>query len=475
MATTNVIKMQIQFRRDTWANWELHKDIVPAAGEPCFVTDKNILKIGDGKTSFEKLEAIGEVKIDADGESLVFEDGVFKLAGFDAAAVGAQPRKTADGKLEWVVPSTKDVDDLKSDVGILKTDVSGLKLDVATLKSDSTTLLGKIESLESKVGAVDGTVDDRIDAKINEFANKISADGTVNTLKELVDYVAEHGGEVESIVSNIANLQKLVGNDPVQDQIAMAIANSGHMSKEEAQATLLSKVEAKKTLEHVKYEVSHKPVGTLVDYRDKEIRVMVPANHKWEKQNVGATGNANMYYMGFKAYAPEGAVSFKEGDRGVIVDEMFDFNGDFAGTDEFGRNYSICWLALASYDAKKDAWTYYGANSTVNKYIGWTYCVEWYDANGVVIGSDSIRINLSNEACHNNIEPYYMNTFVKEVAVNGTIMDLVNGRIDITVPEIKESDEIAVAEDGTLSIKKISFDKIEQGDVTIVMDGGSAV
>ena len=114
-----------------------------------------------------------------------------------------------------------------------------------------------------------------------------------------------------------------------------------------------------------------------------------------------------MYYMGFKAYAPAGAVSFKEGDRGVIVDEMFTFDSDFAGTDIYGRNYSICWLALASYNAETNVWTYYGANSSTEKYIGWTYVVEWYDANNKVIGADKIRINLSNENCHFNLAPYY--------------------------------------------------------------------
>lgn len=164
-----------------------------------------------------------------------------------------------------------------------------------------------------------------------------------------------------------------------------------------------------------KYEITHKPEGTLVDYRDKEIRVMCPADTKWVKQNVGATGNANMYYMGFKAYAPEGAVSFKEDDLATIEDQtMYYFeNNQFAGVDELGRKYSIVWLALASYDEASDTWTYFGEKSTAEKYIGWYYSVEWYDANGVVIASDRIRINLSNEDCHSSIEPYYMNDVIE--------------------------------------------------------------
>ena len=405
--------------------------------------------------------------------------------GFDGAEVGAQLTKGENGEIKWAVPSTEiiegiqaDVADLKNvvkglntNVGGLRADIEVLKLDVSTLQSDSSTLLGRIEGLETKIGSGDGTIDALIDAKINAFANKISDDGTVNTLKELVDYVADHGGEVATFAGDIASLKDLVGTDPVKDQIAAAIANSGHMSKAEAEDTLLSKVEAGAVYEKVKYEITNTPAGTLVSYGDKEIRVMVPANAQFVKQTVGGTGNANMYYMGFKAYAPEGAVSFKEGDRGVIVDEMFDFNGDFAGTDKFGRNYSICWFALASYDAASDTWSYFGKNSSVKKYIGWTYCVEWYDADGIVIGSDCIRVNLSNEACHNVIEPYA----VKEIAVNGTLLDMIDGRVDITVPEFKDSDEIAVNQDGTLSIKAISFDKITQGATIIVMDGGAAV
>ena len=174
----------------------------------------------------------------------------------------------------------------------------------------------------------------------------------------------------------------------------------------------LSKVEH--LYDKVKYEITNTPVGTVVDYFEKEIRVMCPSNTVFTKQTVGATGNANMYYMGFKAYAPEGAVSFKEGDKGVIVDEMFTFDNDFAGTDEYGRNYSIVWLPLASCD-ENGAWSYFGKDSSFNKYLGWTYCVEWYNADGVMMASDIIRINLSNESCHNDVRPYYLAEIAKEI------------------------------------------------------------
>lgn len=182
---------------------------------------------------------------------------------------------------------------------------------------------------------------------------------------------------------------------------AIKIPSVDGFVKEEDVAALMAQMRP------IKYEISSLPKGAIVDYREKEIRVFCPETVEFTKQSVGATGNANMYYMAFKAYAPEGAVSFKEGDRGTIVDEMFTFDHQFAGTDKFGRNYSICWLALASYNESTNTWTYYGANSNESKYIGWTYIVEWYDANGLMIGTDKIRINLSNKDCHNLLAPYY--------------------------------------------------------------------
>lgn len=204
---TNIVKMTIQFRRDTAANWELYKDVVPAVGEPCFVIDKNILKIGDGVTTFGNLEPIGKDKFDiaADGKSIALEEGVFKLAGYDAAELGAYPVKSDTG-IQWVIPSTEAVDKLK-------TDVSELQKDVTTLASDAATLLSRVEGLETKVGGEGtDTIDARIDAKINEFAQRVTEGDAINTFKELVDYVAEHGDVVNSILNDITTLEDLVNS-----------------------------------------------------------------------------------------------------------------------------------------------------------------------------------------------------------------------------------------------------------------------
>lgn len=200
-----IIKTIFQFRRGSTEEWLANKDVVPAAGEPCFDLDKFTLRIGDGTTTYENLPEIGgseEVTLSADGKSIILTEGVFKLAGFDAAEVGTHPRKKADGTVEWVVgPSTETVTGLQSDVKTLQ-DM------VAQNSASAVSLLGRIEGLEGQVG--EGTVEAQIDAKINAFAAKVTEDGAVNTVAELIEYVGEHGKEVTGILSDITTLKDLV-------------------------------------------------------------------------------------------------------------------------------------------------------------------------------------------------------------------------------------------------------------------------
>lgn len=279
---------------------------------------------------------------------------------------------------------------------------------------------GNSQNLEAAVqsGKVDAYDILFLDGDTDPKVGWITKDGTPVVMKstsELEGQVSELETELATKVSAEevdAKISTKADSAEVDTKISQAMTDTVTTAK----SYIDGKVEAALN-EHMikKYEISNTPQGTLVDYGDREIRVLCPVDTVWTKQGVGATGNANMYYMAFKAYAPEGAVGFKEGDRGVIVDEYFDFSGDFAGTDKFGRNYSVCWLALASYDEATDTWNYFGKNSSTQKYIGWDYVVEWFDANGVVIESDCIRINLSNEACHSVTIPYYVGAMEKKI------------------------------------------------------------
>lgn len=176
-------------------------------------------------------------------------------------------------------------------------------------------------------------------------------------------------------------------------------------------AELKEKIKELEELHEDKYVIKGAPEGTLVDYREKEIRVMVPADAEFVQQEVGEGGNPNMYYMSLTSKAPVGAVKLIESDGNKT--EEIDLEGKVSKT---------IWLALASKSG--DAWSYFGKGSSPNKFIGWTYTLKWLDENDMVIESDCFRINLSNESCHNDLMPYLGAPLASKAYVEEQIAEL---------------------------------------------------
>jgi hypothetical protein len=279
------IKLVIQLRRDYAANWEKYKDIVPAQGEPCFVIDQNILKIGDGVTSFDKLEPINSAGVDlaSDGKSIVVDGGILKLMGYDAAEVGAQPQKTADG-IKWVVPVDVSgvVEALKADVEVIEEEVNAAKEDIKALQADATSVLDRVAGLEYKMdGTGVGTVDAKIEAKIKAFEEKVTDNGTIDTIQELIKYVAEHGGAANAMANDIAALKDLVGTTSVQDQIDAAVAGKVDkvegmgLSSNDFSDSLLGKLEAIEPAAQVNTIEKISIGGSVLDIVDKTIEIPV--------------------------------------------------------------------------------------------------------------------------------------------------------------------------------------------------------
>lgn len=190
-----------------------------------------------------------------------------------------------------------------------------------------------------------------------------------------------------------------VSEEEINEKVATAVSDANAYTDEKIE--IIDEIAVK-----AKYEIANAPVGTLVNYREDEIRVMCPKNSEWHLQNVGVGGDANTYYVTFKTYAPnDDCVGYREhlGDQ-FDAEILTDLK-----VDAYGRKYQPTWLGVAKHDVETDTWSYYGANSTAEKYIGWDYQIDWYNADGVMIVSDNIRINLSNEDCHATKEPYYVN------------------------------------------------------------------
>lgn len=204
--------------------------------------------------------------------------------------------------------------------------------------------------------------------------------------------------------------------------------------------------------EKIKYEIADVPTGTLVKMNDGEIRIMCPKDSTFTKQAVGAGGNPNNYYMTFKTYVyDDNIVGYKEhlGDQ-VDAEILTDLK-----TDKYGHRYQPTWLTLAEYDESNDTWTYRGASSNVDKYEGWDYQIDWFDANGVMIASDSVRINLSNEDCHYAIKPYYGVSTTEEIETK--VEEVVVTKVEEVVEEkVAEKVEEAVATSNAYTDAKIA-------------------
>lgn len=219
--------------------------------------------------------------------------------------------------------------------------------------------------------------------------------------------ISVNGNEISVKVAEDSN--GLVAVDGAMTMLLASATNAGAMSAQD-----------KKKFDAIpnvyvarKYDISDAPVGTLVNYREDEIRIMCPADATYTKQAVGAGGDANTYYVTLKTFAPsDDAVGYKEtlGDQ-VDAEILTDLK-----TDEHGRRYQPTWLGVAKYDEATGDWTYYGAGSSVDQMVGWNYVIDWYNSDNVKIHTDSIRINLSNEDCHNSIASASVQAVTTELA-----------------------------------------------------------
>lgn len=165
------------------------------------------------------------------------------------------------------------------------------------------------------------------------------------------------------------------------------------------------KVSVAPVYEKAKYEAVGLLEGARFDVSGREIRVMFPANAPFKQPTGQADGrDNNCYYMGIRFFAPSDDVTgFKEGNE-TADGEMENFEGPSSGVDKYGRKYDICWFPVARTEDNGGSWTYLGAGSTPGRCAGWYHTIEWY-AGDKCVGSETVRVNLTNESCHNSLIP----------------------------------------------------------------------
>ena len=85
------------------------------------------------------LKAAGTVPV-GDNKSITVSDGVIGITGFAAATENQQPRKKADGTIEWYTPDTPTVEGLSQTVGQHTQQISTLNEQMTTVQGDITTI-----------------------------------------------------------------------------------------------------------------------------------------------------------------------------------------------------------------------------------------------------------------------------------------------------------------------------------------------
>ena len=204
------INTRIILRNDSTLNWAANENVVLLKGEVGieFLSDESCkVKIGDGVKAWKDLEYFGGEQLFGDDKTIVVNDEVISLKGFEEAEAGAQLRKGKNGEMEWVVPSTEAVDELNDAVAGLQSDVSSL-FDLMQPAGEAS-LPEKIQTLEELVnGTGEGSVDAKIEKAIDDFMIAVTDNNQIDTVKELIDYVAEHGQEVGAIVDKLDTIEE---------------------------------------------------------------------------------------------------------------------------------------------------------------------------------------------------------------------------------------------------------------------------
>ena len=144
----------------------------------------------------QKLDSLSE------GTAISFTpvDATIVIADGDAGdkTIGVQVSQEAGNALE-----------LKGDgLFVAAAEIGDLGDTIASMQESLATLTGE------GAGSVTKIAEDAATAAIDDFANKVSDDGVVNTMKELVDYVAEHGPEAAEMAGNISTLQNVINSLP---------------------------------------------------------------------------------------------------------------------------------------------------------------------------------------------------------------------------------------------------------------------
>jgi hypothetical protein len=202
------------------------------------------IQTGDSINDFKAVEtalagkqAVGDyaTKAEAQGYADAKNDAIAeaKKAGTDAAAAVTA---LENGKVKDNADAIAELETAVENLGTTSGNTYETKTDAAQKLVDAKAYTDELangqvktnkEAIEKLNGdaTVEGSVDKKVADAINDFATKVTGDNnTYDTFKELVNYVANHGGEAAEMAAAIDALETKMGETSVDAQIKAAIA-----------------------------------------------------------------------------------------------------------------------------------------------------------------------------------------------------------------------------------------------------------
>lgn len=445
------------------------------------------------------LKEVGSSPVGDEKTITVSEDGTVSLFGISGLAltreeedgtvtkINYQPL-LVDGKLTWVEPSATTVEGLATEIEGLKTRISAVETKIGEVAEgktitemisdatyDDTALSNRVGTNEVNIkansdaitvlngdGTVEGSVDKKITDAINDFATKVTDGETIDTFKELVDYVGTHGGEAAEMASAIDILETKVGEKSVAVQIEEAIAeeNLAQYATDEELGAVSDRVDILEDKAHqhsngtvldgitsekvAAWDIAEKNIINSIDETqfnidvDRKLTLLDIAMGKVTGLQDALDGKANKGTTLAEYGITDAYTKAETLDK--ITEKITEINGGESAGEVLGQ--------LNSYKETNDA----RVDTIEGKLSG---IAEGAQANIL----EAIKIN--------GVAQTITDKEVNIPMATGTLLGVVMGST--------AENKISVAEDGTMSVNSVNVNKLVQTDGEyLIMNGGSA-
>lgn len=418
------------------------------------------------------LKAAGTVPV-GDNKSITVSDGVIGITGFAAATENQQPRKKADGTIEWYTPDTSTVEGLSQTVGQHTQQITTLNEQMTTVQGDITTING---TLADKANSADvytkQQTDDKISAAISAVykpagsttfaalpapaANVLGNVYNVTDAFTTTDQFVEGAGKSYPAGTNVAVV--LVGEDYKYDVLSGMVDLSNYSTTDEIAQIYATKTEVTTGLSGKVDKVEGSRLMT-----DAEGTKLAGIEAGAQVNNITSVASGELVISETKelsivAVAQDKVTGLADALAGKVNTEA----GKGLSTNDFTTPLLEKLNALP-------------AGAQVN-------AIDTVSDEFTISETKELSVAAIAQAKITGL-PDALNAKLESVSIAGTALTVTDKGVNIPIATdtllgvVKSStkiNEIAVGADGVMSVNTVSTDKLEQGSDTIVWNGGGA-